>query len=143
MYVVFASLLSLSISVTLSSLYVRTELHSADPLLVQTGHDGISCVGCHRIAFRTKRYRCTTCPFYNLCHTCYTTNVLGNGMLCSTHTAEHVLQELQPPSAPPPAPPPPESKGQVRAVCWGVFECVRCYVSGFHVTVPISTHASL
>ena len=74
----------------------------------RTAHD-CTCDGCRRVCFEGTRYRCTVCNDFDLCKTCYTSNL---------HDLSHAFTQIDRPGSSPvklaprarpkptPAPPP-------------------------------------
>lgn len=52
-----------------------------------SNHDGVSCDSCRKNNFRGLRYKCLICYDYDLCSTCYESNVTS-----SRHTVNHPMQ---------------------------------------------------
>ena len=63
-----------------------------------TRHIGIGCDGCGQADFEGPRYKCTSCPYYDLCEKCY-----KNYVVTSSHTNEHPMRSIENPE-PVPAP---------------------------------------
>ena len=50
-------------------------------------HEGVSCDACLKSDFRGRRYKCLTCPNYDLCSNCY-----ESGVRSTRHTPDHPMQ---------------------------------------------------
>jgi hypothetical protein len=61
---------------------------------IPRGHDNVTCTSCHRMNFRVKRFRCKTCPTYNLCATCETSTSSGNSAVIGSHKDEHAFEMI-------------------------------------------------
>jgi len=58
---------------------------------------GVGCDGCGIIPIKGKRYKCKDCSEqvgYDLCETCYKTNVCDLGRYNQSHLSTHVLEEV-------------------------------------------------
>ena len=69
--------------------YTSPQNKSTKPNSSPTGHIGVRCDGCDEEDFVSNRYKCTTCPNYDLCENCY-----KNFVVTPPHSGNHVMRSI-------------------------------------------------